>query len=62
MSLATLLMDRYKRKVSKFTLVPSDGGRFEVSAGGDLLWSKLKTGEFPDEMALAKEIDGKIRR
>ncbi len=60
MSLATLLMDRYKRKVSKFTLVPSDGGKFEVSAGSEVLWSKLRTGEFPDEEALAKQIDARI--
>lgn len=25
------------------TLVPSDGGKFEVSVNGDLLYSKLKT-------------------
>ncbi len=25
-------------------LIPSDGGRFEVEANGDLLYSKLKTG------------------
>ena len=53
-------MDRYKRKVGKFVLVPTDGGRFEVSVGPDLVWSKEKSGEFPDDLALAKVIDGKL--
>ncbi len=60
MGLATVLMDRYKRKVGKFVLVPTDGGRFEVSVGPDLVWSKEKSGEFPDDLALAKVIDGKL--
>ena len=53
-------MDRYKRKVGKFILVPTDGGKFEVSVGADLVWSKKETGEFPDDLALAKVIDGKV--
>jgi len=53
-------MDRYKRKVGRFVLVPSDGGRFEVSVGEELVWSKLETGEYPDPLALAKVIDGKV--
>jgi selT/selW/selH-like putative selenoprotein len=53
-------MDRYKRKVPRFVLVPSDGGRFEVTVGKDLVWSKQETGEFPDNLALAKVIDGKL--
>ncbi len=60
MGLVSDLMDRYKRKVGKFVLVPSDGGRFEVTVGKDLVWSKQETGEFPDNLALAKVIDGKL--
>jgi len=55
-------MERYQRKVARFVLVPSDGGKFEVSVGGELVYSKLKAGAFPDEMALAKVIDGKVGR
>ena len=57
MGLVSELMDRYKRKVGKFVLVPSDGGKFEVSVGDQLVWSKLETDEFPDGDALAKVID-----
>jgi selenoprotein W-related protein len=30
-------------------LVPSSGGCFELTVNGDLLYSKLATGKFPDE-------------
>jgi selenoprotein W-related protein len=30
--------------IEAVTLVPSDGGRFEVSVDGDLIYSKLATG------------------
>jgi selenoprotein W-related protein len=30
-------------------LIPAGGGCFELTINGDLLYSKLKTGSFPDE-------------
>jgi selenoprotein W-related protein len=30
-------------------MIPSAGGCFELSVGGRLLYSKRKTGKFPDE-------------
>ena len=30
-------------------LVPSSGGCFELTADGELIYSKLQTGKFPDE-------------
>jgi selenoprotein W-related protein len=30
-------------------LEPSGGGAFEVSVDGRQIWSKLETGEFPEE-------------
>jgi selenoprotein W-related protein len=32
--------------------VPAGGGCFELSADGELLYSKLQTGTFPDEQAM----------
>jgi selenoprotein W-related protein len=40
---AELLKD-FETKISNFTLVPSDGGRFEVSVNGALIFSKLQSG------------------
>lgn len=43
------LLNTYKQKISGLKLIPSDGGCFELSVNGNLIYSKLKTGEFPDE-------------
>jgi selenoprotein W-related protein len=37
-------------------MVPSKGGCFELTVGGKLLYSKLETGEFPDEEQLVREV------
>ena len=37
------LLKHYEHVVETITLVPSDGGRFEVSVNGQLLYSKLET-------------------
>jgi selT/selW/selH-like putative selenoprotein len=37
-------------------LIKSDGGVFEVIVGGELLYSKKASGEFPDEMQLLQQI------
>jgi len=42
------LITELKARIKKLTLVPSDGGRFEVSIDGKLVYSKLKTGRFPE--------------
>ncbi len=33
-------------------MVPAGGGVFEVEFDGDLIYSKKKTGQFPDEQAI----------
>jgi len=41
------LITEFKSRIRRLVLVPSDGGRFEVSIDGKLVYSKLKTGSFP---------------
>ena len=43
MSLMDELLKHYEHVVEIITLVPSDGGKFEVSVNGQLLYSKLET-------------------
>lgn len=43
------LLETFKQKIESLELVPSGGGCFELSLDGDLVYSKLQTGEFPDE-------------
>ena len=37
------LLKHYEHLIETVTLIPSDGGRFEVSVNGELLYSKLNT-------------------
>lgn len=43
-------------KLGELQLVPSDGGRFEISIDGHLIYSKLETGQFPDEEKILAEV------
>jgi selenoprotein W-related protein len=41
-------------------MIPSKGGCFELTVGGKLLYSKLKTGEFPDEKELIEAVSREL--
>ena len=53
------LLPRYKRSISRYVMIPSKGGCFELTVGGKRLYSKLETGRFPDEETLIAEV-GKV--
>ncbi len=46
------MLSGFKRRLSGLTLIPDAGGCFEVTVGDELVYSKLATGEFPDEAAV----------
>jgi selenoprotein W-related protein len=41
--LANELLKEFEYDIGNLTLVPSDGGRFEVTVGDELVYSKLET-------------------
>jgi selenoprotein W-related protein len=41
-SLAEELLKNYEHLIESLVLIPSDGGRFEVTINGQLLYSKLE--------------------
>ncbi len=43
------------------TLVPAGGGCFEVTADGELIYSKLATGVFPDEQTVLDGIKERMK-
>ena len=43
MGLAGELLKQFEHMVENLSLVPSDGGRFEVTVNGKLIYSKLET-------------------
>ena len=42
------VLSKHKQNISQFVALPSDGGRFEVTIDGKLVYSKLKEGRFPE--------------
>ncbi len=57
MSLATELLREFEPEIESITLVPSEGGRFEVTINGKLIYSKLQT----HRHAEAGEVAGLVR-
>jgi selenoprotein W-related protein len=55
------ILGTYKQKVQSLTLVPSRGGCFELTVDDKLVYSKLQSGEFPDERKLVAQL-GPIAR
>ena len=43
MSLEKDLLKEFEHVIESMTIIPSDGGRFEVSVNGSLIYSKLQT-------------------
>lgn len=42
--------------MTELTIAPFADGRFEVLVDGKKVWSKLETGDFPDNSTLLKRI------
>jgi selenoprotein W-related protein len=42
--------------------VPAGGGCFEVTVNGELIYSKLKTGEFPNEQAIVEDVGERLKK
>ena len=58
--MTALLLTSYKRKIRELRLTPAGGGCFELSLDGELVYSKLKTGVFPDEKAMLDLVGKKL--
>ncbi len=58
--MASKVLTAYKQKIQGLELEPSSGGCFELSIDGQIVYSKLKTGDFPDEDKLVTEIGKRL--
>ena len=58
--MATRILETFKQKVGALELIPAGGGCFELSLDGELVYSKLKTGEFPDESEMVKLVGKRV--
>ena len=52
------LLNNFESEIKSITLVPSDGGRFEVTINDKLVYSKLNTGRHAE----TGEVAGLIRK
>jgi selenoprotein W-related protein len=59
--LASRILSEYKLQIESLELVPDKGGCFELSLNGELVYSKLKTGEFPDEARMLGVIGKQLK-
>jgi selenoprotein W-related protein len=59
-SLSEAIMDALGEKFGALKLIPSDGGRFEVTLDGELIYSKLKTGDFPENQEVLQQIKARM--
>jgi selenoprotein W-related protein len=50
------LLTELKDKIKRLVLIPSDGGRFEVTINGKHIFSKLETGRFPEYQEIRQHI------
>jgi selenoprotein W-related protein len=60
--LSDRLLTALKQKVSGLKLIPSGGGCFEVTVDGELIYSKLATGEFPNEADILRTVEARPRK
>ena len=54
--MAEKILVELKQKVTGFELEPAGGGCFELTIDGNLVYSKLETGEFPIETDLVSKV------
>jgi selenoprotein W-related protein len=60
--LTSKLLTTYKQQIRDLKLVPAGGGCFELTADGELLYSKLQTGEFPDEAWVVEAVGSRLKK
>lgn len=56
------LLLAYKQKITDLKLIPAGGGAFELTVNGELVYSKLATGEFPNEDAVTETVGSRLEK
>ena len=55
--MTTKILTQFKIKIGSLSLSPFADGRFEIFVDDKRIYSKLETGQFPDEDAIIKAIE-----
>lgn len=54
------VLPHFKQDITEMSLVPSDGGKFEIFVNDDQVYSKVETGEFPNSRDIVKAIEARM--
>jgi selenoprotein W-related protein len=60
--LADQLLKDFEFSIKSLTIIPSDGGRFEVSIDGELVYSKLQTGRHAEYAEIKRAVEARLKR
>jgi selenoprotein W-related protein len=58
--LAEALLSELTTRIEGLTLIPSDGGRHEITVDGELIYSKLETGRHPEIEEIKKAVRARL--
>lgn len=59
--MAAELLSKFEQHITSLTLVPSDGGKFEVSVDGELVFSKKQLGRHAEPGEVAALIAARLK-
>jgi selenoprotein W-related protein len=59
-SVTAAALAEFNKQIKSWTLIPSSGGRFELTVDGDLIYSKLETGRHTDPEEIKKLLRQKL--
>jgi selenoprotein W-related protein len=60
--LTSKLLSTFKQQIQDLKLIPASGGCFELTANGELLYSKLKSKQFPDEQWVLDTLGARLKK
>jgi selenoprotein W-related protein len=55
------LLSEFSTQIGGWRLVPSSGGRHEVTINGELVFSKLATGRFPEASEIRQAVAARLK-
>ena len=62
MSLANELLNGFEPEIESITLIPSEGGRFEITVNDMLIYSKLQTGRHANPGEVISLVEGLMKK
>lgn len=62
MGLANDLLKRFEPEIESITLIPSEGGRFEVTVNERLVYSKLQTGRQAEPGEVVRLVEDMLKK